>query len=239
MSAMRGIDPPSTSGAAKEQSEILIRGVYETGVVEWRLSRSVLSRESTWFATACRHGAFMEGETGVITVPLTKSPDFDEDADNLDAFSRMMRFFKDDFYYLNKDLASSFAQLVQIHAMLYAIADKYDVPRLQSLASDFYDCYLRLSTSSGPFVATLGQLHPVVDMVGKSEAFRELRPDTAKKVSLLMGNTLWWESDSHTVRIVNGSEDCVDHTYWCLETGEILFCADCMDRTCRRQTSLS
>jgi len=49
----------ASSGADEADQDILIRGVYENGVVEYKRSRSLLSSKSTWFATACRTDAFM------------------------------------------------------------------------------------------------------------------------------------------------------------------------------------
>lgn len=55
---MSRVDPPPSSGAARKDPDILVRGVYETGVVEWRFSRSLLSSKSKWFAAACHPNAF-------------------------------------------------------------------------------------------------------------------------------------------------------------------------------------
>jgi len=50
----------ASSGSADEaDQDILIRGVYESGIVGYKRSRSLLSSKSKWFATACRTDAFM------------------------------------------------------------------------------------------------------------------------------------------------------------------------------------
>lgn len=77
-----------------------------------------------------------EGEAGIITIPLSKQSEFDEDADNAEAFDEMMRFlYRGDYDADDQDTLSG-------HAMVYAIAEKYGVASLARLAYERYaDCW--------------------------------------------------------------------------------------------------
>lgn len=77
-----------------------------------------------------------EGEAAIITTSLSKKSEFDEDADNAEAFDNMMQFLYLSYY------DDSDQDTVSGHAMVYAIAEKYGVASLARLAYERYaDCW--------------------------------------------------------------------------------------------------
>ncbi|GAB7341439.1 hypothetical protein MBLNU457_7680t1 [Dothideomycetes sp. NU457] len=135
-----GHDYLARSELTEAYSDLLVKGVYRDGSVkEYKSHKVIVCPQSTWFAVACRNGTFREGESGVITVPLGVGPDSDDGTDDGNTFHYMMQFFYTDNYTPGVDDHHPGEEGLAAHALVYAIAEKYDVAGLRELARKKYN----------------------------------------------------------------------------------------------------
>jgi len=70
----------------------------------------------------------------VITVQLTRRPEFDGNTDDVETFDRMMTFF----YRQDYGTSDGPDDTLPVHAKVYAIAEKHGVANLKELAKQYY-----------------------------------------------------------------------------------------------------
>ena len=137
-----------------------VRGICEDGtVIQYRMHKFMLAAKSRWFRDSCQDRS-CAGTTGTITIVLTKQDEFDEYADDIEAFKRMMHFFYHQDYRLPGD---GLGNDMLLHAKVYGLAEKYDVIGLREMSRLHYSASLADHWNTDQLGSTMRMIHFNVD----------------------------------------------------------------------------
>ncbi|KAL9135501.1 MAG: hypothetical protein Q9175_003303 [Cornicularia normoerica] len=124
----------------------------------WRVHSSYLWPRSSWFKAACK-GGFKEGETQQIELPEEEPSMVYRMLQHLYMQTYIVNLGQDEFWSLNDSWAKT---RLHVHAQMYSLGDKYDLPGLKKEAARRFNEDVKISGDSKCETLTLLSVVPTV-----------------------------------------------------------------------------
>ncbi|KAI7505191.1 hypothetical protein KC347_g8081 [Hortaea werneckii] len=160
----------------------------------FQVHKNIICARSDYFAAACKPGAFKEGATGTIELQSSADPNAAKDDPSLDDPDAVKLMI--DFLYLHDYVAieTCFSETPNssnkrtlgatggdagsiMHAKVYALGSKYQIPSLQSTSLKKFEAAVALAWDSEEFVHAVHLVHTTTPDADKS-----LRDVTARVI---------------------------------------------------------